>query len=160
MTPKEFNRSVEEYSDRIYRFVLKSLGDTERARDIVQDSYEKLWMNVTVIDYSCAKAWLFSAAYNKMIDIIRKEQRTLLNDEYADIPVYNEGYSDLKEILNSCLARLPENHRSVILLRDYEGYSYDEIAGITGQTEAQVKINIYRGRSALRKMIGKLEIVV
>jgi RNA polymerase sigma factor (sigma-70 family) len=160
MTPKEFNRSVDEFSDRIYRFLLKNLGDKERAKDIVQDSYEKLWMHVSEIEYCKVKSWLFSTSYNNMIDIIRKEQRISLIDEYKTEPEYNDQYSDINEILHTCLGKLSENLRSVILLRDYEGYSYDEIAEITGQTEAQVKINIYRGRVALRKMIGKIEIVI
>jgi RNA polymerase sigma-70 factor (ECF subfamily) len=69
-------------------------------------------------------------------------------------------YSDLNEILHLDLERLPENQKSLILLRDYEGYSYKEIGDITGLTEAQVKINIYRGRVALRSFIGKIETVI
>lgn len=160
MTPKEYNRAVDEYSDRIYRFVLKSMGDTERARDVVQDSYERLWINVTEIEFEKAKSWLFSTAYNRMIDILRKESRVTTEPDYSYQPVYEEGYSDLNEILHQCLEKLPGNWKSVLLLRDYEGYSYNEISDITGQTEAQVKINIYRGRMALRKMIGKIEMVV
>lgn len=160
MTPREYNKAVEDYSDRIYRFVLKSLGDTERARDVVQDCYEKLWVNVTSLEFAKAKSWLFSTAYNRMIDIIRKEKRMIAEAEQSTEPAYYDGYSDLNEILHICLEKLPENWKSVILLRDYEGYSYIEIAEITGQTEAQVKINIYRGRMALRKMIGKMEMVV
>lgn len=160
MTPKEFNRSVDEFSDRVYRFVLKSLGDTERSRDIVQDSYERLWRNVEEIDYSKVKSWLFTTAYNNMIDIVRKEKRIDLQSEYVYEPDHSEGYSDLSEILHECIGKLPEHMSTVIMLKDYEGYSYDEISDITGQTEAQVKINIYRGRVALRKMIGKIEVFI
>jgi len=159
MTPQEYNRAVEEFSDRIYRFILKSMNETERARDVVQDSYEKLWMNVNDIEYPKAKAWLFSTAYNGMIDILRKEKRIISTEDDIDEP-YEGGYSDLNEILHECLNKLPDYWRSVILLRDYEGYSYKEISDITGQSESQVKINIYRGRMAMRKMIGKMEMVV
>jgi len=51
MTVKEFNRSVEEYSDSVYRFIRANLKDDERADDIVQDTWEKLWRNVTGIEY-------------------------------------------------------------------------------------------------------------
>ena len=159
MTPKEYNKAVEEYSDRIYRFVLKSMGDQERAKDVVQDCYEKLWINVEDIEYIKTKAWLFSTAHNTMIDIFRKERR-MVNEEAPAEDIYEQGYSDLNEILHRCLGNINESWRSVILLRDYEGYSYREIGEITGQSEAQVKINIYRARMALRKMIGKLEMVV
>lgn len=160
MTPREYNKAVEEYSDRIYRFILKSLGDSEKSRDVVQDSYEKLWRNVTTIEFGKVKSWLFSTAYNRMIDIIRKEKRMVSESEYEDQLSYYDGYSDLGEVLNRCLEKIPDNWKTVLLLRDYEGYSYYEISEITGQTEAQVKINIYRGRMALRKMIGKIEMVV
>jgi len=159
MTPQEYNRAVDEYSDRIYRFILKSMNDTERSKDVVQDSYEKLWIHVNEIEFTKAKAWLFSTAYNAMIDILRKEKRIIHTEIELDRP-YNGGYSDLNEILHECLNKLPDYWRSVILLRDYEGYSYKEISNITGFSESQVKINIYRGRMALRKMIGKIEMVV
>ena len=160
MTPVEYNRAVEDYSDRIYRFVLKSLGDEDRSKDVVQDCYEKLWKNVSSIEFSKAKSWLFSTAHNGMIDIIRKEKRIINDNEFGNEASYYEGYSDLNEILHLCLDRIPTNWKVALLLRDYEGYSYDEIGVITGQTDAQVKINIYRGRMALRKMIGKIEMVV
>ena len=161
MTVKEYNRAVDEYSDAIWRFIRGNLRDEERANDIVQDSFEKLWMHVAEIDYRVAKSWLFSTAYNNMIDIIRKEKR-LVSDETAgnEDLIYDSTYSDLNEILHKALERLPEIQRSSVLLRDYEGYSYREIADITGQTEAQVKINIYRGRLALKAYIGKIESVI
>jgi RNA polymerase sigma-70 factor (ECF subfamily) len=160
MTPGEYNRAVDEFSDRIYRFVLKSMGDTGRAEDVVQDCYEKLWLNVTEIDFSKARSWLFTTAYNRMIDILRREKRVVCEEEFSVEVHYSDNYSDLNEVLHRCLEKLPENWKSVILLRDYEGYSYEEIASVTGQTDSQVKINIYRGRLALRNMIGKMEAVV
>jgi len=159
MTPQEYNKAVEEYSDRIYRYVLKGMVDDDRSRDVVQDCFEKLWINVEEIEFDKAKSWLFTTAHNAMIDIIRKEKR-IVTDDSSHEDIHEQGYSDLNEILHKCLASLNESWRSVILLRDYEGYSYKEIGEITGQSEAQVKINIYRARMAMRKMIGKLEMVV
>ncbi len=160
MTLQEYNRAVDEYSDRVYRFILKSIGDEERAKDIVQDSYEKLWININVLEFKKVKAWLFSTSYNGMIDIIRKNKRVVHTEDYYEPEASEDGYSDLNEILHKCLEKLPDNYRSVLLLRDYEGYSYIEISKITGQTEAQVKTNIYRGRMAMRKMIGNKAMVV
>lgn len=161
MTVREYNRSVEEYADAVYRFIRADIKDDDRANDIVQDSYEKLWRNVAEIEYPVVKSWLFSTAYHTMIDIIRKEKRM----SYLDVPeneemLTDQQYNDLNEILHSALGRLPEQQRSAVLLRDYEGYSYKEIGDITGLTEAQVKINIYRGRMALRSFIGKIETVL
>jgi RNA polymerase sigma-70 factor (ECF subfamily) len=161
MTVREYNRSVEEYADAVYRFIRSDLKDEERASDIVQDSFEKLWRHVAEIEYQSVKSWLFTTAYHNMIDIIRKEKRIVsLESYYVNETSFDSQYSDLNEILHNALQRLPEQQRTSVLLRDYEGYSYKEIGEITGQSEANVKINIYRGRIALKNYIGKIETVI
>lgn len=161
MTVKEYNKSVEEYADSVYRFIRGNIKDDDRANDIVQDSYEKLWRHVAEIEYPVVKSWLFSTAYHGMIDIIRKEKRmTTLEDSYENSQIIESQYSDLNEILHAAVERLPENQKTCVMLRDYEGYSYKEIGDITGQSEAQVKINIFRGRLALKNYIGKIETVL
>ena len=72
----------------------------------------------------------------------------------------SNSYSDLKEILDEAIETLPEIQKSVILLRDYEGYSYKEIGDIVELTESQVKVYIFRGRLALKKYIGSMEMVL
>ena len=74
--------------------------------------------------------------------------------------MHDEQYSDLSEILNEAVSRLPEIQRSVVLLRDYEGYSYKEIGDITLLSEAQVKVYIYRARVFLKNYIGKMDLVL
>jgi RNA polymerase sigma factor (sigma-70 family) len=161
MTVKEYNRSVEEFADSVYRFIRGNLRDEERANDIVQDSYEKLWRHVAEIDYTAVKSWLFTTAYNNMIDIIRKEKKiTTLETVPENELIYESQSCDLNEVLDEALSRLPEQQKISVMLRDYEGYSYKEIGEITGSTEAQVKINIYRGRIALKNFIGKIETVL
>jgi RNA polymerase sigma factor (sigma-70 family) len=161
MTVKEYNRSVEEYADSVYRFIRGNLKDEDRANDIVQDSFEKLWRHVAEIEFTVVKSWLFSTAYHNMIDIIRKEKRmTSFEPEHEMAMIFESNYSDLNEILHAALERLPEQQRTPVMLRDYEGYSYKEIGDITGLSEAQVKINIYRGRIALKNYIGKIETVI
>jgi len=77
MTVKEYNRSVEEFADPVYRFIRGNLKDENRANDIVQDSYERLWKHVAELEFPVVKSWLFSTAYHIMIDIIRKENRII-----------------------------------------------------------------------------------
>ena len=161
MTVKEYNRSVEEYADSVYRFIRGNLKDEEQANDIVQDSYERLWRNVSALEYPVVKSWLFSTAYHIMIDVIRKDKRmTILEPVHEKELIYESQYSDLNEILHKALDNLPEHQKTLVMLRDYEGYSYSEIGEITGLSEAQVKINIYRGRVALKNYIGKIESVL
>jgi RNA polymerase sigma-70 factor (ECF subfamily) len=159
MTVKEYNNSVKEYGDPVYRFICRSIRDRERAADIVQDTYEKLWNCVTEVDYNAVKSWLFTSAYNRMIDVIRKDSRLVAVEFYDDASLYAEDNStDLNEVLHHALDRLPAVQRSVILLRDYEGYSYQEIGEITGLTESQVKTYIFRGRTALRAYLVKTSV--
>lgn len=161
MTTKEYNLIVEQYADRLYRYILKNVRDTERANDLVQDSFEKLWRNCRNISFSKAKSYLFSIAHNTLVDMIRKENRMIVTDTSMMPEVsHSSQYSDLKEILDEGLNRLTEIQRSVILLRDYEGYSYEEIGEICKLNESQVKVYIYRARVFLKNYIGQMEQVI
>jgi RNA polymerase sigma factor (sigma-70 family) len=161
MNVKEYNRSVDMYSDNVFRFILKNIRDEDRSRDIVQESYEKLWRNAENVNFEKVKSYLFTTAYHTMIDVIRKDKRqTSIEDYQIPEEVHDEQYSDLAEILNEAVKRLPEIQRSVILLRDYEGYSYKEIGDITTLNEAQVKVYIYRARLFLKNYIGNMEVVL
>jgi len=161
MTVEEYNKSVDLYSDGVFRFILKNIKDEDEAKDIVQDTYEKLWIKSSEVSYSKVKSYLFSAAYHTMIDKIRKNKRlTTMNEITDNIETYTGSYNGLNEVLDEALSKLPEIQRSVILLRDYEGYPYYEIAELTGLSESQVKVYIYRGRLALKKYIGSIEAIV
>ncbi|MEN9346497.1 MAG: hypothetical protein RLZZ77_8 [Bacteroidota bacterium] len=163
MTVSEYNQCVELHSDGLYRFLLKNVKDSEKARDLVQETYTKLWLKVEEVSFQKAKSYLFTAGYHTMIDQMRREKRHVdytANELKTGMSSFNRQYSDLSEILNEALDRLPEIQKSVILLRDYEGYSYEEIEEITGLNESQVKVYIYRGRVALKEFIGKAENVI
>jgi RNA polymerase sigma-70 factor (ECF subfamily) len=161
MTVEEYNRCVDGYTDSVYRFILKNIKDEEKAKDIVQETYEKLWVRAHDVSYKKAKSYIFSTAYHTMIDAIRKDKRLTDFDEinYNEYS-HSEQYKGLNEILQEALNRLPEIQRSVVLLRDYEGYSYDEIGKITKLNESQVKVYIYRARLALKNYIGSIETVL
>ncbi|MES2727516.1 MAG: sigma factor [Bacteroidota bacterium] len=70
MTVTEYNTCVENYADAVYRFIYKNIKDEDRAKDIVQDTFEKMWLKVNDIIAEKAKSYLFTAAYNTMIDSI------------------------------------------------------------------------------------------
>lgn len=149
----EYNRSVDAFSDHIYRYILKQIKDADLSKDIVQESYIKLWVHVDQIEYVKAKAWLFKTAYRTMIDILRKRKYESKVDNLVH-PDHSDSYSDLKYWLDKALDTLPQDQRSAVLLRDYEGYSYHEIGEILELSESQVKVYIYRARVALKKYIG------
>lgn len=161
MTTKEFNLSVDHHSDNVYRFVLKNIKDEDKAKDIVQDTYEKLWKKHSEVSSEKVKSYLFSTAYHTLIDLTRREKKQARWEEVD----YNrhsdtDGYSDLNEVLHKAIDQLPEIQKMVVLLRDYEGYSYQEIGEMANLNESQVKVYIFRARKFLKEYIGKIEVVI
>lgn len=161
MTVDEFNSSVDEFSNNIYRFILKNIRNDDKAKDIVQDTFEKLWIKVDTVSFEKVRSYLFTTAYHTMIDVIRREKKQGdFSQVSAEQIAHNEQYSDLNEILHAAVNQLPPAQKAVIMLRDYEGYTYEEISEITGLNESQVKVYIYRGRMFLKEYIGNLESVI
>lgn len=161
MTEKEYNQCVSEYADNVYRFIVKNLRHEEDARDVVQSAFEKMWINRADIDNSRCKSYLFTVAYNQMIDHLRKVKRVQLRDEFREeTKVQDRPMHNTKKILEDALNRLSETQRSLVLLKDYEGYSYEEIGQITGLNESQVKVYLHRARIQLKNFLVSPENVL
>jgi len=161
MTRKEYNSAVDKFADGLYRFILKSMNDSESAKDVVQDVFTKLWEKHETVQFSKAKSYLFTAGYRTMIDVFRKNSKKASFDEVVESThSHNTQYSDLSEILDEAVQKLPEDQRAVVLLRDYEGYSYKEIGEILNLNEPQVKVYIYRARKFLQLYLKSVETVL
>jgi RNA polymerase sigma factor (sigma-70 family) len=161
MTELEYNNCVNEYADNVYRFIVKNLRHEEDARDVVQTAFEKMWRNRAEVDATKSRSYLFTVAYHQMIDHIRKVKRIQLKEEFReDSKIERKQVSDLKRVLEEALARLNETQRSLVLLKDYEGYSYEEIGEIMGLNESQVKVYLHRARLQLREYLVKIENVI
>jgi RNA polymerase sigma factor (sigma-70 family) len=161
MTEKEYNECVRLYADNVYRFIVKNLRHEEDARDVVQTAFEKLWRNREEVDGTKSKSYLFTVAYNQMIDHLRKVKRIYLKDEFkAEAKVYDRQSNNVKAVLQEALSRLNETQRSLVMLKDYEGYSYEEIGRIMTLSESQVKVYLHRARLQLKEFIVKLENVI
>ncbi|MGH2553200.1 MAG: RNA polymerase sigma factor [Chitinophagaceae bacterium] len=161
MTEREYNECVTQYADNVYRFILKNLRHEEDARDVVQTAFEKMWRNKDEVDAQKSKSYLFTVAYHQMIDHIRKVKRIQLKETFhEEIKVQNRPANNLKKILDEALNRLSDTQRSLVLLKDYEGYSYQEIGTITGLNESQVKVYLHRARLQLKGYLVKIENVI
>jgi RNA polymerase sigma factor (sigma-70 family) len=161
MTEKEYNECVTSYADNVYRFILKNLRMEEDARDVVQTAFEKLWKNRREVDALKSKSYLFTIAYHQMIDHLRKTKRVQLRADFREEAKVGENpMQNLKKVLEEALSRLNETQRSLVLLKDYEGYSYVEIGQITGLNESQVKVYLHRARLQLKNYLVKLENVI
>jgi len=161
MTPAQYNQCVDQHADGIFRFALKNLRDEELAKDIVQESFARMWARLDKVDGTKGKSYLFTTAHHLICDTAKKRLRsTRMEAVHENKQHTSQSQPDLKDILDQALSTLPDIQRSVILLRDLEGYSYDEIAELTELTLSQVKVYIYRGRQTLQAYIGNLNIVV
>ena len=81
MTERDYNDCVNLYADNVFRFIVKNIRHEEDAKDIVQTAFEKLWRNRESVNAEKSKSFLFTVAYNQMIDHIRKIKRISLKDE-------------------------------------------------------------------------------
>lgn len=161
MTIKEYNDCVKIYADNVYRFILKNIKQDEDAKDIVQTAFEKVWINRAKVENEKCKSFLFTVAYNSMIDHIRKNKRVVLKDDFGETALgSNNQQQNTKRILQEALGRLNERDRSLVMLKDYEGYNYAEIGEITNLNESQVKVYLHRARLQLREYLVKVENVL
>ncbi len=161
MTEREYNDCVNMYADNVYRFILKNLKNDDDAKDVVQTAFEKVWINRETVENVKCKSFLFTVAYNSMIDLIRKNKRIVLKDEFGETSLgSNNQQQNTKRILQEALNRLNDRDRSLVMLKDYEGYNYVEIGEITGLNESQVKVYLHRARLQLREYLVKMENVI
>jgi RNA polymerase sigma factor (sigma-70 family) len=161
MTEKQYNECVNLYADNVFRFIVKNLKHEEDARDVVQTAFEKLWRNRDNVENEKAKSYLFTIAYNQMIDHLRKMKRISLKEEFnEETKISYQQHSHTKKVLMNALNQLNETQRSLVMLKDYEGYNYEEIGKITGLSDSQVKVYLHRARIILRDYLVKPENVL
>jgi len=162
MTPKEYNQCVEEYADNVFRFIASCLKDKDEAQNVVQNTFEKIWIRREDIIYSKVRGYIFKIAYNQMLDVIKYKKRfvSLEVAKNYNLKASETNYTGIREVLDKLVNTLSEPESSVILLRDYEGYDFKTISEITGLTEKEVKYNLYKARRHLKDKIGKIEVFI
>lgn len=159
MTVQDFNNCVDNYSDGVYRFIVKNIGHEADAQDIVQTAFEKLWINRDKVETEKAKSYLFTVAYHQMIDHIRKDKKMSTTDNFEEVKAHTQtsNNSELKQILLRAINELNPTQKSLVLLKDYEGYSYQEIGEIMNLSVSQVKVYLHRARLILKGKLIHLE---
>jgi RNA polymerase sigma-70 factor (ECF subfamily) len=155
---KEYNQVVQLHSDNLFRYAVKLCGESHQAQDLVQDGFLKLWENRQKVPKDAGKAFLFRVVYNGMIDRYRKEKRMDYTDQLPVGKMYDQSIElEHRDLLELAFAQLPSLKRSILMLRDYEGYSYEEIGDIMSMNLSQVKVNIFRSRKKIKEIIDRLE---
>jgi len=160
MTTKEYNECVNKHADALFRFVIKNLNDEFEAENIVQNTFEKLWVRIEHIEFKTVKAYLYKIAYHEMIDVTRRNKRFINLENASSVMSDEKEYNNMMDYVNKALHELPKQQKSVLLLRDFEGYDYRSIGKIMGMTESQVKVNIHRARKKIKAYISRLELMI
>ncbi len=159
MSGGEKNAFVElygRYRSRIYAYALRMLGDRDKANDVFQETFTRIYnscheQNRTIGNVS---AYVFTTARNISLNVIRNSKSTTQVEDYHQI-VFQPSHENIElvELVKRSLELLPEHIREVFVLREYDGLSYQEISEITGQTLSSVKVHIYRAKERLRKIL-------
>jgi RNA polymerase sigma-70 factor, ECF subfamily len=169
---RAFAELVERYQNRLLNFVYRTVGDRERAEDLVQEVFIRVYRHLHRFDRSKKfSTWVYTIASNLAKNELRNRSRNPLvlfqtikgRGEDDDRPVDFEDPGTrpddlyrkrhLRTLVEETVAALPEHHREVFVLRELEGKSYEEIAEITDCNLGTVKSRLNRARNAFASII-------
>lgn len=156
MNKKEYNTIVLNIKDKVYRFARTLLNDSIEAEDITQDIFERLWVGrEKAKQYDNIESFIIQSTRNLCYDQIRHRKVVLKSVE--EIKNTNSIYSDEKDEKESyskqikdCINQLPIKQKTIMHLRDIEGYDYDEIAQILEMEANAVRVNLSRARKTVK----------
>jgi RNA polymerase sigma-70 factor, ECF subfamily len=170
---RAFQELVERYQGRLLNFVYRTVGDRERAEDLVQEVFIRVYRHLHRFDPTKKfSTWIYTIASNLAKNELRNRSRNPLvlfqtirkhwDDE--DRPLQFEDSSmrpddlyrkrHLRELVEASVAKLPPHHRQVFVLRELEGKSYEEIAEITHCNLGTVKSRLNRARNSFAEIVG------
>lgn len=154
MTRREYNKTVDEISDALYAFALRFSGHRHLALDAVQDSLVVLWEHIDEVSYDKARSYLFKVLNNKLIDIFRhKRYEQKWTSGIQEGSSCNAESFELRDSIQIALGQLPDIQRTLVILKEVEGFSCKEIAEMTDLSEQQVMTYLFRAKVKLRKLL-------
>jgi RNA polymerase sigma-70 factor (ECF subfamily) len=174
---RAFGELVERYQNRLLNFVYRTTGDRERAEDLVQETFIRIYRHLHRFDQSKKfSTWAYTIASNLAKNELRNRSRNPLvlfqtlrknwdadtrpleweDNTYRPDDLFRKRH--LKSLVDSAVEQLPEHHRSVFVLREMEGKTYEEIAEITGANLGTVKSRLNRARAALSALVDREEL--
>lgn len=148
-----------EYKKPVYNYMYKSTFNSHTAEELTQETFLKAFKYISTFrGESSVKTWLFKIARNTYLNYIREKAGVWEEDidaltEASKSDVLKDA--EEKIIIRKVLKNLPERERTLILLRDFIGFTYQEISKITGLTEGQVRIGLHRGRAKFRELYDR-----
>lgn len=160
MTRAEYNEHIHSWSGSVLRFAVWNCGDRMRGEDAMQEAFASLWEIKEQVSVEKGLGFLLTAARRYLIDCFRHD--TVVARAHQDMArdaqtSTGQPYDGLSDEMSRALASLPEIQRSILQLRDVDGYSYKEIARMLDISDQQVQVYLFRARTAMRKKLNKTE---
>jgi RNA polymerase sigma-70 factor (ECF subfamily) len=157
---REYRQWVDEYQNQAWTLARYILKDPSEAEDATQEAFVKLWNNRNAIDRDRVKPWLMRVTRNHCLDRLRRRRPETEFEDYqaADDfgPARGAEQSELGQILKGAISALKEPYRTLVVLRDIQQHSYDEVAGVTELSLSQVKVYLHRARKQLREQLAEV----
>jgi RNA polymerase sigma factor (sigma-70 family) len=181
MNEEDFNTCVDLYSDSLYRYVLKMVDDKDTAKDIMSDIYQKLWTAIHrkekhlvvygkkrekiiyPLEMKSIRSYLFTLAFTMSIKELKRKKRTEPIEDGVDYPGYETNiwvYVDVRERVDKALNNLEYTLQSVLMLRDYDRWTYKEIGEVMQVSEIDARKLVFEAREALKKQLKKVEMYI
>lgn len=157
----KFTKAYEDSKDSVYGYLLYMTKNVQLAEDLSQETFLKMFLSIAKFKGDCeVKTWALTIARNTFLSYARKKKAVLLEEhvlEMAPSPYRNEPESSVlqqeeRELIQNIMLALNESERTVLLLCDYEGLTYEETARITNISSDAVKGRIYRARQKFRRL--------
>lgn len=167
---KAFESLVKLHEKNVYNLALKLMKNREDALDAAQDAFLKAWISIgSFRGDSKFSAWLYRLTYNTCLDYLRKAKKgeiiSLTSDDEdekvmdvrddAPTPEEYAEKQELRKTVRGALDALPEEYRQIIIMREFTGLSYGEIADALGLNEGTVKSRLSRARQKLAEILRK-----
>ena len=154
---KKFQKWVKRYQDDVWSLARYLLQDASEAEDATQEAFIKLWNQRESMDPELIKPWLLKVARNACLDRLRRQR---LVTEVQTVDVHGPGataqHDEMGRWLKAAIADLEEPYRSLVVLRDVQQHSYEEVARITDLNLSQVKVYLHRARKQLREQLAEI----
>ena len=155
------NQLIDLWQKRVYNMAFKMMGDHDKSMDIVQKTFIKMYKSLAQLkDKQKFKSWLYRIVVNYCKDDLRKVTRTepiqdmVLNFQDRErAPQETIEQTELKDVMLSALQKIPEEQKTIIIMKEYEGFKFHEIADTLNISINTAKSRMYYGLKSMRKVL-------
>jgi RNA polymerase sigma-70 factor (ECF subfamily) len=159
--PESFERIFREHSSFVYRTAYRVTGSVEDAEDVLQTLFVQLLRRDLVPEFEKnPKAYLYRAAVNTSLNVIRSRRRSVPADDLDELKAFSagpasRGQNEIEEKLRAAMAELNPRAAEILILRHVHGYTDAEIAKLLGTSRGTIAVSLFRARARLRKSISE-----